>query len=84
MITIVVRSIGTVTRNLGKRLGKLGKTCDYPDHNTAKVNKDTLKTPGDQRRLAVTQIRVEKQPLLSWCEYLTMQQTNAKRVQNKI
>ena len=43
-------------QRLGKKLKELYQQTNrnHPDHSTVKINKDTEKSPGDLRRLAVT------------------------------
>ena len=44
VIPIVIGAFGTITKNLGKRLGELeikGKYRDHPNHSIAKINSDT-------------------------------------------
>ena len=57
IIPIVIRTLGTVTKRIGKRTGGYGKkkmSGDHPNYNTVEISKNTEKSPGDLRRLAVS------------------------------
>ena len=61
-IPIVIGAFGTVTKGLLKGLEDLevGRTCgDHPNNSIIKNGQNTKKSPGDLRRLAVTQTPVK-------------------------
>ena len=58
VILTVVEALGTAPNKPGKEtLGTEDQreNRDYPDHSTIKISSDTLRSPEDLRRLAVTQ-----------------------------
>ena len=62
VIPIVVGALGTVPKGLEKSLENLeirGRIEDHPEHCTAAICQNTQKSPGDLRRLAVTQTPVK-------------------------
>ena len=52
---MVAGALGTVPNSLGKiwEIGNQKKNQDHPDHSI-KIGSNNEKSPGDQRRLAVT------------------------------
>ena len=61
-IPIVIGAINTVTEGLVKGLEGLGDkrmSGVHPNYSIIKVNQNTEKSPGDLRRLAVTQTPVK-------------------------
>ena len=58
-IPIVIGVLGTVTKRLvGKGTGGFGKnrtSGDHPNYGISEIGQNTEKSPGDMRRLAVTQ-----------------------------
>ena len=65
VIPIVFCALVTVPKDLEKRLGELeikGR-IDHPDHSIVEITKNTQKSPGDLRRLAVTLTSVKNHPL---------------------
>ena len=57
------QKIGTRTGGLGNN----GTSEDHPDYSIIKIGQNTKKSPGDLRRLAVTQIPVKDYQLtLIW------------------
>ena len=55
VIPIILGALGTVPKGLERRLEELQIGGDYPDYIFVKVGQNTEKSPGDQKRLAVTQ-----------------------------
>ena len=58
IILILIGAIGTVTKGLIKGLEDLEKnrtSGDHPNYYTIEIGQNTEKSPGDLRRLAVTQ-----------------------------
>ena len=54
----MIGTLGTVTKGLVVRTGELGNkrtSIDHPDYSIVEVGQNTEKSPGDLRRLAVTQ-----------------------------
>ena len=66
VIPIVTGMLGTVTKELVQRLEDLEISGDYPNYRIVEISQNTEKSPGDLRRLAVTQTLVEKQLTLVW------------------
>ena len=68
-ICIVVGLLGAVPKDLEKSLEELKnrKNRDHPDHSIFKISQNTGKSPGDLRRLVVTQTPVkDHQLVLVW------------------
>ena len=66
IIPIVIGAFGTLTKGLLKGLGGLGSwrtSGDHPNDNTVENGQNTRKSPGDLRRLAVTQTPVKNHQL---------------------
>ena len=62
IVPIVIGAFGTITKGLLKGLEDLevgGTGRDYPNDSITKNGQNTEKSPGDLRRLAVTQIPVK-------------------------
>ena len=62
IIPIVIAAFGTVTKGLLKGLRGLGSwrtSRDHPNDSIIKNGQNTKKSPGDLRRLAVTQTPVK-------------------------
>ena len=60
VIPTVIVTLGTVTKGLIIRSGKIGDKSTSGDHlnySTVKISQYTGKSPGDLRRLAVTQLQ---------------------------
>ena len=58
VIPIVIGALGTILKKIGKRTGGLvnKKTIgDHTNYNIIKIGQNTEKSPGNLRRLAVTQ-----------------------------
>ena len=58
VIPIVVGALGTVPKGIGKGTGGLGNkriSRDHPNYIIIKIGLNTGKSPGDLKRLAVTQ-----------------------------
>ena len=53
--------MGTIPNNLKstEEIGNKKKNRDHRDYSSIKISLDTLKSPGDLRRLAVTQTPVK-------------------------
>ena len=67
IILIVIGAFGTVTKGLLKGLEDLGnwwKCGDHPNYYFIENGQNTGKSPGDLRRLAVTQTPVKNHQLL--------------------
>ena len=66
IISIVIDAFGTVTIGLSKGTGVLGSwraSEDHPNYTIVENGQNTEKTPGDLRRLAVTQTPVKDHQL---------------------
>ena len=64
VLPIVVGMFVTVTQSLGKKTeGNLMKNRDHLHYNILKIRLNTKKSPGDLRRLAVTQAQEKEQYL---------------------
>ena len=62
VIPVVVRVLGTVSKSLEKKLKELeicGKIETHPDYNIVKIGWNTEMSPGDPRKLAITQTPVK-------------------------
>ena len=70
VIPIVVGALGTSSKGLVKRTGKLGNKRtrgDHPDYSIIKIGQNTMKNPEGLKRLAVTQTPVKNHQLtLVW------------------
>ena len=58
IIPVVIGAFGTVTKIIIKRTGELGSwrtSRDHPNYYTIYIGQNTKKSPGDLRRLTVTQ-----------------------------
>ena len=69
IIPIVIGAFGTVTKGLLKGLGDLeiGGRVDSPNYTIVENSQNTEKSPGDLRRLAVTQTQMRDHQLsLMW------------------
>ena len=66
IIPIVIAAFGTLTKELLKETGGLGSWCtsgDHPNDSIIENGQNTEKSPGDLKRLAVTQTRVKNHQL---------------------
>ena len=63
IISIVIGAFGTVTKGLQKGTGGLGSWRTDGDHPNDGIVENTEKSPGDLRRLAVTQTPVKNHRL---------------------
>ena len=66
VIPIVIGAVGTLTKRMGTRTGGLGNkrtSGDYPNYSIIENGQNTEKSPGDLRRLAVTQTPVKNHQL---------------------
>ena len=66
IVPIVTGALGTITKGIIKRLRRLGSRRtgrDYPNDNIAKNGQNPVTSPGDLRRLAVTQTPVKNHQL---------------------
>ena len=66
IISIVIGALGTVTKNLVQGLGGLGNNRtngDHPNYCIIESGQNTEKSPGDLRRLVVTQTPVRNHQL---------------------
>ena len=59
IIPIVIGAFGTVTKGLLKGLGSWQTSGDHPNHSIVENGKNIEKSPGDLRRIAVTQTPVK-------------------------
>ena len=70
IIAIVIGAFGTVTKGLLKEpegLGNERTSGDHPNYYIFKNDQNTVKSPGDLRRLAVTETPVKDHQLkLMW------------------
>ena len=67
IIPIVIGAFGTVTKGLLKGLEDLvvgGRVGDHPNDSIVENGQNTKKSPGDLRRLTVTQTSVKNHRLL--------------------
>ena len=67
IIPIVIGSFGSVTKGLLKRLEELevgGTSGDHPNYYIIENGQNTEKSPGDLRRLVVSQTRVKNHQLM--------------------
>ena len=71
MKVIMILTVSGAQRNnpqrLGKRAGRVGNrkmSGDHPNYSIVKIGLNTQKTPGDLRRLAVTQTAVKDYQLM--------------------
>ena len=67
IVPIVIGALGTVTKGLLKGLEDLevsGRGRDYPNDSIAEDGQNTETSPGDLRRLAVTQTPVKNHQLI--------------------
>ena len=62
IIPIVIGAFGTVTKETG-RLGSWRTSGDHPNYYIIENGQNTEKSPGDLRRLAVTQAPVKNHQL---------------------
>ncbi len=62
IISIVIDAFGTVTKGTGELVG-WRTSRDYPNDSNAKNGQNPETSPGDLRRLAVTQTPVENHQL---------------------
>ena len=65
-IPIVISAFGTVTKGLPKGIGRLGiwrTSGDHPNYYIIENGQNTEMSPGDLRRLAVTQTPVKDHQL---------------------
>ena len=66
VIPIVIGALATVPIGLVTWTGGLGnkkKSGDHPNYSFVEISKNTEKSPGDLRRIAVTQTSVKNHPL---------------------
>ena len=66
IIPIVIGTFGTVTKGLCKETGRLGNKRTSGDHTNyyiIEIGQNTEKSPGDSRRLAVTQTHLKDHQL---------------------
>ena len=63
IIPIVIGAFGTATKGLLKRLGSRRTGGDHPNDSIIENGQNTEKSPGDLRRLAVTQTPVKNHRL---------------------
>ena len=61
VIPIVISALGTVPKyfEAGERVGNRRKNGNHPNYSIVEIGKNTEKSAGDQRRLAVTQTPVK-------------------------
>ena len=63
IVPTVIGIFGTVTKGLLKDLEDFEVSGDYPNDSIIENGQNTVKSPGDLRRLAVTQTPVTKHQL---------------------
>ena len=63
VIPIILGALRTILKSLGKGPEDFEIIGDYPNYSIIKINQNTEKSPGDLRRLAVTQTLVKDHPL---------------------
>ena len=59
IISIVIGALGTVTKGLIQGLGNNGTGGDCPNCCIVEIGQNTEKSPGELRRLAITQTSLE-------------------------
>ena len=62
VILVVIGALRTVPKDVQKSTGRVGNLRmiqDYPDYGIVEIDKNTEKSPGDLRRLAVVQSLVK-------------------------
>ena len=66
VITIVIGALGLIPKGLGKILEdvEIKKQVDHPDYSIIKICQNIKKSPGDLRRISVTQIPVRNHQLM--------------------
>ena len=64
IIPIVVGALGTVTKGLVQGLGNNRTSGDHPNYCIIEISQNTEKSPGDLRKLVVTQTPVRKHQLI--------------------
>ena len=66
VIPVAVGALGTVLNGLEKTggIGSNKKTQNYSDHSIVEISLNTEKSPGDLRRLAITQTPVKDHQLM--------------------
>ena len=70
VIPIVIGALGPVTKGFGTRIGGLGNNGtrrDYPSYSNIEIAQNTEKSPGDLKRLAITQTisQTSEKPLVN-------------------
>ena len=63
---IVIGALGTVTKKIGTETGGLGNKRTsgvHPNYRIVEIGQNIKKSPGDLRRLAITQTPVENHQL---------------------
>ena len=72
--------------NTGTRgLGNMRTSWDHPNYSAIKIGLNTEKSPGDLRRLAVTQIPVKNHPLtLVWKALIIIKNILTARIQKTL
>ena len=66
VIPIVISALRTIPKGLVKRTERLGNkrtSGDHPDYSIIKISQNTEKSPGDLRRLVVSQTPVKEHQL---------------------
>ena len=63
LILIVIGALGTVTKILVLGLLDLEISWDHPNYSIVEISQNTKKSPGDLKRLVVTQTPAEKYQL---------------------
>ena len=58
-LPVIIDALGTVTERLLKGLGNKKMSGDHPNYCIIEIDQNTKKSPGDLRRLAVTQTSVK-------------------------
>ena len=64
IVPIVICALGTITKGFLKSLGSWRTRRDYPNDSIAEDSQNTETSPGDLRRLAVTQTPVKNHQLI--------------------
>ena len=64
VVSILIGELGTVPMGLEKGVGIFKTSQDHPNYSIVEVGQKTEKSPGDLRRLVVTQTPVKNHQLM--------------------
>ena len=63
IIPIIIGALGTVTKGLVEGLGNKRTSGDNPNYSNVEISQNTEKSPGELRRLIITQTPVKDHQL---------------------